>query len=112
MVAGQILCHQYYMIGRPLTGLEIYRSFFMPAAARNISLDPDYRLDPFSLHLVIEGERAIEIPMVRDRNRGHLELCCALGQRAYLDRPIQQAVIGVKMQMDKLFITVHKHANI
>ena len=43
-----------------------------PVAARVVGLDPDDRFDARRLHLVVEREGAVEVPVVGNRHRRHL----------------------------------------
>ena len=67
----------------------------MPAAPGDVRLDADDRLHSRVTHLVIEGERAIEVSVVGYRHRGHLQFRGSSGQRLDLYCAIEQAVIGM-----------------
>jgi hypothetical protein len=45
----------------------------------------------------------VKIAVIRDRDGGHLQFGGTLRQRPNLDRPVEQAVIRVQMQVNKLF---------
>ena len=73
-----------------------------PAAGREISFTADDGLHPVGLGLFVEVDGAEEVAVVRDGERGLLKVTDLLEQRIQLIRAVQQAVLGVEVQVNEL----------
>ena len=73
-----------------------------PAARREIGFTPDDGLHPLGRSLFIEVDGAEEVAVVRDGERGLLKIADLLEQRIQLIRAVQQAVLGVEVQVNEL----------
>ena len=73
-----------------------------PAAGRDIDLAADDWLDALLARLPVEIHRPVEHPVVRDGQRGELQLTRPLHQTVQAARPIEQRILGVQVQMNKV----------
>ena len=75
-----------------------------PAARRDIGFDPEDRLDLRGLRLGVEFDGPEHVAVVRDGHRIHAQLLAPLEQRLKLNRPIEQRILTVQMEVCKSFI--------
>jgi hypothetical protein len=71
-------------------------------AGRDVRLHPEDRLDPRLLRLLVELDRPEQVAVVGERERGHAELGRALDHRVDLARAVEQAVVGVPVEVDEV----------
>ena len=64
-------------------------------SARKIRFHANNRLDVSGLHLLVKGNRAVNIAVIGDGARLHAIGVQVFRQRADLNRAVKQAVIGV-----------------
>ena len=101
LVAGEVLGQQDQVI----CGVGDGRlALVVPAAGGDIGLDPDDRLDPGGLRLGVELDGPEHIAVVRDGHRIHAQLLAPREQRLKLNRPVEQRVLAVQMEVRKSFI--------
>ncbi|MEI9998625.1 MAG: hypothetical protein WDO13_05390 [Verrucomicrobiota bacterium] len=79
------------------------------AARREVDLAPDDRLDVDLAALLVKFDRAEEIAVVAQGQRGHLQLRRSRGQLRNPARTVEQAVLGVDVEMDEGFRRGHSH---
>jgi hypothetical protein len=75
--------------------------FFSRALGEDIDLAPNNGFDTVFLDRLVELNGTKEIAMIRHRYGRHPELFGTMGQAIDGDRPIQEAIIGVNVEMDK-----------
>lgn len=73
-----------------------------PAAGREIGFTPDDGLHPLGRGPFIEVDGAEKVAVVRDGERGLLKVLDLLEKRIQLIRAVQQAVLGVEVQVNEL----------
>src|SRR6266480_867670 len=71
------------------------------AVVGDVNLAADQRLDAVLARLPVQLDRARERPVVCERDRWHLELRGALGERRDPARAVEDRVLGVDVQMDE-----------
>ena len=67
----------------------------------DIGLAANDGLDTGALGFLVKFDRAMQVPVVRDRHGGHSEFDRLLHQLLHSDSSIQQRVLGVKMEMNE-----------
>ena len=77
------------------------RLLIEPAARGDVRLDADDGIDAARLTLFVEFDRAVEIAMVRQRKRGHLESRGARDKLGDLREPVEERVVAVGVEVDK-----------
>jgi hypothetical protein len=104
MVALQVLGEQDQMIVGlfPRRGCALFS--LQSAAQRDVDLAADDRFDALLLHRVVERDRAIHIPVIGHRAGRHSERRDTLGKRFDLNRPIEQAVVCMQVQVNEILI--------
>ncbi len=70
--------------------------------AGDVGLHPDDRLDALGLRGLVEGDRAVQGAVVRDRHRIHAELGCRLDQLRDPPEAVEQAELGVDMEVHEI----------
>ena len=70
---------------------------------RDIGLDAENRLNARFPCFLIKFNGAIHIAMISERNGGHLEACYFPHQIINFNKPIQEGIVGMGMQMHKVF---------
>ena len=96
----RVLGQQRDVIGR-LLAPAAGRFLDEAAAGRDVGLDAQHRIDAQFLRLLIELQRAVQIAVIGERERVHLQVFRPLQERGDLARPVQKAVMAVAMQMRK-----------
>ena len=71
------------------------------AAGGQIGLTAKEGFHPCGLGFLIELDRSEHVPVVRDRDRRHVEALDLSDQRSNSVGPIQQAVVGMEMKVDE-----------
>ena len=74
----------------------------VPAARRDVHLAAQNRLDAALLRLVVERDRREHVPVLGDRERGHLQLLRAVEQLLDAARAVEQRELRVEVQVDEL----------
>ena len=77
---------------------------FEARALDEVDFAADQRLDALRLGLIVEIDRTEKIAMVGERERGHPQRLRAIHQPVDAAGAIEQAVIGVKVEMDEIFV--------
>src|SRR6185436_19374480 len=80
------------------------RGLLFAAAARDVSLATDNRLDPPILHRVVERDRTVHVAVISHGTRGHLQFFNTFGERFDLDGAVEKAVISMKMEVYELAV--------
>src|SRR5436190_20758898 len=80
------------------------RLFLEAAARRHINLAPDNRLNAFVARSLVEIDRSIKHAMVSERESRKLQLMRLLHQPVQTTGPIEQRILGVQMEMNKLSV--------
>ncbi len=74
------------------------------ATDREISFASDNRLDPFRLHRVVERDGAVHVAVIGHGTRVHAQRSQAFGKGFDLNGAVEQAVVGVKVQVDEILL--------
>ena len=83
--------------------LAAARAFLVEAAAgRDINLASDDRFDPQVAGGLIKIDRAVKNAMIGDRQGGNLQLMRLLHQPVEAAGAIEQRILGVQMEMNKI----------
>ena len=107
LVAGFVLRQQDQMvIDVPAAAAGL---FVQSAARRDIHFAADDRLDALVTGGLVKINCAVENAVVGDRQRGKLQLMRLLHQSVETAGPVEQRILGVQMEMDK--IRVRHEAN-
>ena len=77
---------------------------FLPATFRNVRFATNDWLYAAAFHRVVKGDRAKHVAMIRHGTGCHAKLLDTLGQWLYLNCAVEEAVIGVQMEMNKSLI--------
>ena len=93
-VPGLVLREQREVPGRARRGVAVEA-----APRRDVALEADDRVQAVRARLVVEAERAVEVPVVRDRERVLPQRLRARDQVRDGAEPVQQGVLAVRMQM-------------
>src|SRR5450432_1978114 len=80
------------------------RGSIMAAAACNVGLATDDRLDAAALHRAVKRNGAEHVAMISHGTGFHPQVFDAFGEWLDLDGAIQQAIVGVQMQVYKLAV--------
>ena len=99
LVAGEALRQKDEMERLPVA-LDL-RIAVVPAAARDVGLHPDDRLDPGCLCRGVEIDRPVERAVIGDRERRHAEVLRARDEVAQARQPVEKAVLAVGVEMDE-----------
>ena len=96
-VAGFVARQEGEMMGRvPLrTGPVLDR------ARRHVGLDADDRFDPGVRRRLIKFDRPVEVAVIGDRDRGHLEFRRFFHQLLHPHRAIEERILGVEVEMNE-----------
>ncbi len=81
-----------------------------PLRARSrsdVDLRPEDRLHASQKGLFVESDRPHHPAVIGDGNGGHLQLLHALDQRLELDRPVEEAVFRMEVEVDE---ALHSHS--
>ena len=78
------------------------------AAFRDVGFTTDDRLDPARFHRVVESDRAKHVAVIGHRARCHPEFFGAFSERLNLDGAVEEAVVGMKMKVDEVWV---RHRN-
>ena len=70
-------------------------------ARRDVGLDPDDRFDPGRGGRLVKFNRSMQVAVISDRDRGHLEGGDFLHQLFHPHGAIEQRVFGVQMKVDE-----------
>ena len=73
-----------------------------PLGPGHVGFAAEDGLDPGVLGLLVEVDRAEEVPVVRDGNGGHLLLPHRLHEILHADGSIEQGVEGVEVEVDEV----------
>ena len=73
-----------------------------PAAGRHIGFTANNRLDIMGFGFLIKINGAKKIAMVGHGHGGHTKILDLLEQRCELVGPVEEAILGVKMEMNEL----------
>jgi hypothetical protein len=84
-----------------LRRLALLAAAVVPAPARDIRLHAEDGLDAVLLGRFVEMNEPEETAVVGQRERGHVEFARAADEVFDLDRPVEQAELGMRMQMDE-----------
>ena len=78
--------------------------FFEAGGFDEVEFAADERLDALGLGLVVELDRAVEIAVVGEGEGAHAELGGAIHQPVDAAAAIEQAVVGVDVEMDEILV--------
>ncbi len=85
----------------------VLRAPLLAAARRDVELAAEDRLDPGLLRGEIEVDRAEEVAVIGQGDRGELELLGLVDQLLELGGAVEQAVLGMHVQVDE-FAVLHR----
>lgn len=85
-----------------IIGMNAVALFVEPASRGEVDFTSDDRLQAGLFGLLVEFDRPEEVPMVGDGDCGHPEILGGRNQRIDLVGPIQKAVFGMEMKVDKI----------
>ena len=74
---------------------------FKPGTGSNIDFTSDDRLDTGLVSLLVKFHRPEHISVIGDSDCRHLKCLGSIEEVLYLDRPIEKAVLGMNVEMDK-----------
>src|SRR5882724_6145155 len=72
-------------------------------APGDVGFHADDGLDARGLHLIVKGNRAVQIAVIGYRYGTGAEFLGTLSEGLYLDRSVKETEVGVKMKVDKIF---------
>src|ERR1041384_7636001 len=78
--------------------------FVLAAAARDVSLASDNRLNAAALHRVVKRDCAEDVAMVGHGTRGHLQFFNAFRERLDLNGAVNKAVVSMKVEVYELSV--------
>jgi len=96
-ITGFILRQESEMVG----GIALVRRPVFDRARRHVSLATDDRLYPRVGRRLVKLNRAMQIPVIGDRDRGHLEVLRLFHQLLHSHRAVEEGVFGVEMQVNE-----------
>ena len=99
-VAGLVLGQQDQVVVNILAAAR--RLLVQAACRRHIDLAADDRFDALIARGLIKIDRAVEHTMVGDRQGGKLQVARLVHQRVETAGAIEQRILGVQMEMDKI----------
>ena len=102
LVSLFILREQHEMIVNIATASAGVRLLFQPAARRDIDLAADDGLDAFLPRRLVEIHRAVKHAVIGDGDAGELQVVGLLHQLVEAAGRVEQAVLSVEMEMDKV----------
>jgi hypothetical protein len=70
-------------------------------AGRDVSLASDDRFDPGALRFLIKFDRSVQVAMIGNRNRRHLEFDRSSHEILHPDGTIEERVLGVKVEVNE-----------
>ena len=89
-----------------LVALDLF--FLQARAGRDINLAADDGLDAFRAGGLIKFDDAVHRAVVGDGQRGKFQFMRPLHQRVQAARTIEQRILGVQMQVDKISVRHQK----
>ncbi len=75
----------------------------LAAARGDVGLATNNRFNPMRVHRVVKRDRAIHIAVIGHGARFHPQFLGALGERIDLNGSVEEAVIGMKVEMYEVF---------
>jgi len=93
--------HQQNQMMRGLTD-SLGRSI-TPVSRRHVDLTPEDRFDPGPIHLLEKIDGTEHVPVIGHRHRRHGQLANTVTQCSHPNRTVQEAVFGVKVQVNEVF---------
>ena len=109
-VAGEVP-HEHGEVVRALVG-AVLRAALGPLARRHVELAAEDRLDPFLLAGQVEVDGAEQVAVVGQRERREPELPRARDQLVELRGAVEQAVLGMDVQVDEVGVPLHQVASL
>jgi hypothetical protein len=102
LISGEILREQAKVEDR----FSFVRAavLFEPGRLHEVKFTADQRLDAFCFRLIVELDRAVKIAVVGDGQRPHAQLARAIHQPVNATAAIEEAVIGVDVEMDEVLV--------
>lgn len=91
-------------------GARFFSLFLEPAAGGHINLTSQYGLDLSGVGLPEEIDSPKNIPMIRECNRRHLVVIGRFHQIFRFQRPIEDAVFGVDVQVNERRFHYYSHS--
>ena len=82
----------------------VLRAALLPPAWRHVELAAEDRLDAGLLGRQVEVDCAEEVPVIGERDRREPELLCLLDQLLELCGAVEQAVLGMHVQVDEFAV--------
>ena len=85
-----------------VVGGSVRRALLFSAITEgDVGLAADDRFDPPSACQIVEMERAVQVSMIRERQRRHPELGGAIDEHVQLVRAVEKGVFAVCMKVDE-----------
>jgi hypothetical protein len=98
LVAGVVLGEKDQVEGLAV-GLAFLRGH---RPRRHVRLDADDRLDALVLRCLVEGDRAVQRPVIGQRHRVHALRRCRVHQFGDPSEAVEQAELGVDVEVDEI----------
>ena len=96
-IAGLVLRQQGEMIRRVALGIRSV----LDRARRHVGLAADDRLDPGGRRRLVKFDRAVQVAVVGDRDRRHLQFGRLFHQLLHPHRAIEERVLGVQVEVNE-----------
>ena len=97
-VAALVFAEQDQMVGAVGVGGAV-----KTAGGRDVNFAPDNRFEVAFLSGLVKLHGAEEVAVVRHRDRGHFQFGGPIHQFADFAGPVEETIVGMKMQMDEIF---------
>ncbi len=98
VAVADLVFSQQHQVGRLLVDPRL---LIQVAARREIDFTADDRLETLGQHRIVKVDHAVEDAMIGDGTGLHAQRGKAVGQVAQADRPVEQGVFGMQVQVGK-----------
>ena len=96
-IAGLVLRQQGEMVSR----VALIIRPVLDRSRRHVRLAADDRFDTRLGRFLVKFDRPVQIPVVGDRHRGHLEFCRLFHQLLHPHRPVEEGIFRVEVEVNE-----------